>query len=160
MVPMFTTGSAFTEKAGSLAMRARDWLNDVIGALNQAPLRKQIVSASGQTAAIAATAIPLGVIVPGGYYRVSVYLRLTRAATTSSSVTPTIGWTNGGQARTKSGAAYTGNVLTGCADPFSIVLQIDASTALTYAVAYASVGATTARYDVDVIVEKIPEMPA
>jgi hypothetical protein len=160
MLSMWTRGARLVEQGGILATRAGDWLLDLVSTLNQAALRKQIASASNQTAAIATTAISLGDTVPAGYYRVSVYLRLNRAATTSSSLTPTIGWTENAVAKTKSGTAYTGNVTSSCADPFSIVIKIDTDTDITYAVAYASVGGTAARFDADVIVERLPEMPS
>jgi hypothetical protein len=160
MLSAFLRGGTFVERAGQLSTAAATWLVALVNALNQAPLRKQIASAAAQTAAIATTAIGLGDPVPAGYYRVSVYLRLTRAATTSSSVAPTIAWTEDGQARSKSGTAYTGNAIDTCADPLSLVIKVDRDTAISYAVGYASVGATAAQYAVAVVVEKLPEMPA
>jgi hypothetical protein len=157
MVSFWPRGGNFT-LSGVLTTGARDWLLDVVNALNTAPLRKQIASASAQTAAIATTAISLGDDVPAGPYRVSVYLRLTRAATTNSSVQVTIGWTEGAVSKTLSGAAYTGNAINTCAAPFDALIEIDEHTDLTYAVAYSSTGATSAQYAVTVLVEKVPEM--
>lgn len=160
MMAFFDRLTPFTEKAGKLTTSAVDWLLDVVTTLNQVPLRKQIVRETAKQAAIAATAINLGLTVPAGYYRVSVYLRLTQAATTSSSVTPIVGWTDDtGQARTVSGTPYTGNAITTCAVPFAPVIRIQANSVITYAVSYGSVGATPAIYAVDVICERIPEMP-
>jgi hypothetical protein len=161
MVAFFERATAFVDRAtGQLTTSARDWLLAVITDLNQASLRKQIAAQENQAAAISSTPIDLGDVVPGGYYRVSVYLRLTQAASSNSSVTPTVSWVENGQARSVSGTAYTGNALAGAAQPFAPVIKIDANTDISYSVAYASVGATPMRFSADVIVERLPEMPS
>lgn len=84
--------------------------------------------------------------------RVSWVLRIVQAATVSSSATVTVGWTDGGQAMTSSGAAVTGNtVATGQSG--EVLVRRDATTDVTIAVSYASSGATPMLYDLDVITE-------
>lgn len=110
------------------------------------------VSLTTQGAAITATAVPF--TPTGGLYRVSTYIRLTRAATTSSSLTVTMAWTDGGVACSWAGTALTGNTtatLEGACRP----IRCDAGTSITYAVAYASVGATSAQFALDVRVEEM-----
>lgn len=86
--------------------------------------------------------------------RVSWVLRVTRAATVSSSAQVTIGWTDGGQAMTSVAAAVTGNTVTS-GQQGSIVVRRDARTDVTVALAYSSTGATTMQYDFDVITEAL-----
>ena len=120
--------------------------------LASAPMVVGAVSLSGQGATVATTAVPM--IVKGGLYRVSIYLRCTRAATTSSSFTLTIGWTDGAVACSWTGTALTGNT-TSTLEGDCRAIRCDAGTTVTYAVAYASVGATSAQFAVDVRVEEL-----
>lgn len=80
-----------------------------------------------------------------GIYNLCYYIRITTAAGTSSSVTPTFKWTDGGVAMSLAGAAITGNTTatyqTSCFD-----VHADASTAITYETAYASNAANAAIY--------------
>jgi hypothetical protein len=89
-----------------------------------------------------------------GTYRLCFYGRISRAATSSSSLTMTIGWTDGGVAQSQNSTAVTGNTTTsqtnGCA-----LVYADASTNLTYATTYASSGATTMQYRVRFTAERL-----
>lgn len=110
---------------------------------------EQLIS---QDAAIGATS--LGVGSTASLYRVNLYARITRAATVSSSLQPTFRWTEGGIALSRTYAAVTGNTTTTyLVDVFPV--RIDANTALTYETAYASVGATTMQYSLEVAVERL-----
>lgn len=84
--------------------------------------------------------------------RVSWVLRIVQAATSSSAATVTIGWTDGGQAMTSSGAAVTGNTVS-TGQSGEMLVRRDANTDVTVAVSYASSGATPMLYDLDVITE-------
>lgn len=104
------------------------------------------------TAAIGAT--PLNIGASGGLWRVNVIARITTAATTSSSLTPTFRWTTSGVALSRTMAAITGNTTsTYSVDTFPV--RIDASTSLTYETAYASVGATSMQYSLEMAVERL-----
>lgn len=104
------------------------------------------------TAAIAATALNVGT--SSGLYRMSLYARITRAATTNSSLTPTFRWTEGGVALSKTYTAVTGNTTaTYLVDTFPF--RIDASSPVTYETAYASTGATSMTYSLEMSVERL-----
>jgi hypothetical protein len=106
-----------------------------------------------QAASLAATTL---VPVPAtGLYRITYYARITRAATTSSSLTVTVRWTDGGIAVARSGAAITGNT-TATVQADSLLVQADQGTLLTIETTYASVGATTMQYALSARVEAMP----
>jgi len=90
-----------------------------------------------------------------GLYRVSWALQLTRAATTSSSVTVTIGWTSGGVSQSQTFPAVTGNTTTTGASGVVLMLP-DPSTGVTIQTAYSSSGATTMQYALSASVELVP----
>ncbi len=103
-------------------------------------------------AAIGAT--PLNVGTTTALYRISVIARITRAGTVSSSLQPTIRWTTGGVALSKTWTALTGNTTTTyLAETFPV--RIDSTTSLTYETAYASVGATAMQYALEVSAERL-----
>src|SRR5262249_22173592 len=84
-----------------------------------------------------------------GLYRVSCYVKVTRSATTSSSVQPTLQWTDGqdNQAMNANwGAANTGNTLTSFVSN-TAVIWAQASTNVIAGVTYASVGGTSMQYE-------------
>jgi hypothetical protein len=110
-------------------------------------------SLTAQEASIGTTALQAGSLVEG-LYRISWYARITRAATTSSTLTVTIGWTESTLALTLGGAAITGNTTT-TVQSGSIIAMLDGASPLTYATTYGSVGATTMQYRLDVIVERV-----
>lgn len=110
------------------------------------------VSLTLQQASIATTTI--WAVVQSGTYRVGVYLRITTAATVSSSATVTITWKEGGVTQTLALAAVTGNTTT-TYQQTSVPVHADSGTLITYAVAYASVGATPMQFRIDVTTELV-----
>lgn len=129
------------------------WLKAVVDAVESATVTVGSASLTAQAAAISTTdALPdTGA---SGLFRVSWFLRIAQAATTSSSVAVTVGWTSGSVALTSSGAALTGNT-TSTYQSGSVMVQADANTALTYATSYSSVGATAMQYALSVAVERL-----
>ena len=113
-----------------------------------------------QSAAIAATSLtistPTGLTtkLSKGLYRVSTYARITQAASTSSSLTVTLGWTDGTVACTSSGSAVTGNT-TATPGSQSVVIRSDADGSVTYATAYSSSGGTAMQYRLDIVLEQL-----
>lgn len=89
-----------------------------------------------------------------GYYRLAYSVRITQAASTSSSLTVTLGWLETAVSVTLSGAAVTGNTTTS-AQSGSVVVRADANSDLTYATTYASVGGTPMQYRIDVTAERL-----
>lgn len=137
--------------SGYLSAAFVDWFLELVNRVNDSPEQYNPVTLTAQQASIATTPIPMPQI-GAGLYRISVYARVTQAATVSSSLDATIGWTDGTVSCTHTLAAVTGNttatVLLG-----SVVVRSDQATALTYATTYASVGATPMQYRIDVMVE-------
>jgi len=146
--------NVWVDRALKIAREADQWLQRLVDAVNRAPLSVGSTSIENASATTSTTAIPTPTLVDG-LYRVSYSLRITQAATVSSSATPTIGWTSGGVSCSQSGAALTGNT-TATQQNAAFVINVDASTTITYAVAYASVGATAMTYSFDVIAEALP----
>ena len=136
--------------------RAKGWtqfLRTLVLKANRAPFRMgSQVRLTGQAAALTATALPTGTLDHTGVYRVSYHARVTQAATTSSSLTVTVGYTDGGVAVTRASAALTGNT-TASATGADVVVRADTNTTLTYATSYSSSGGTPMQYALDVSVE-------
>lgn len=121
--------------------------------INAAPQSsKKIILA--QSAAIATTSIP-NPSSSSGAYRVSYYTRITTPATTSSSLTVTIGFTDNGVAESFSGTAITLNTVL-AAQTNTYLIFSDAAAPITYSTAYASVGATPMQYKLMVVLEQLP----
>lgn len=108
---------------------------------------------TGQVASIGATALPLGLL-SAGIYRISIYGRVTTAAGVNSSLTLTVGFTEGGVPVTISGAANVSNSINS-AQGFVFQVPIDRSTAITYATTYASAGAPVMAYEIQVLAERV-----
>jgi hypothetical protein len=112
------------------------------------------VELEAQGAAIVTTNVPTATL-QTGLYRASYSLRITQAATVSSSATLTLGWTSNSVSCSQSFTAVTGNT-TATQQSGSITINVDTATSVTYAVAFASVGATSMQYALDVRLEELP----
>ena len=129
------------------------WLTALVNAVNSTA---QGVNRTALTAQGAATPTTTAFTsASDAFYRLSYSLRITRPATVSSSATPTFSWTDGGVVQTQSGAALTGNTTTS-QQSGQLLFGADAGTAITYAVAYASSGATSMQYGFRLSVEQMP----
>lgn len=118
-----------------------------------APSVLRTISLSAQSAAIPATPMPLGTTA-AGLYRVAWTFRITTAATVSSSLTVTIQYTDGSVSCQQVGAGVTGNA-TNTVQSGVILLRSDTAAAINYAVSYASVGATSMVYKLDLVTERL-----
>ncbi len=150
-----------------LAMRERQplmsdgfarWLANVRNGVNRATPLIGTVSLSAQIATVAATAIPTPTLTTGRY-KITAYLRITRAATTNSSITLTIAWTDGGVACSQAFAAVTGNT-TGTIQTNTMLVLADTATTITYTLTYASTGATSMQYLAEIALESVPSVVA
>lgn len=138
---------------GLLTSAWRDWFERLPATLDAAPLRISAVSLTTQAASLAATNFA-GATLLAGLYRATYYARITRAATTSSSLTVSLRWTEGGVVQTAVGTAIVGNTTaTGQSD--SILINIDAGSQVQYLTTYASVGATAMQYAINFALEKV-----
>jgi len=112
------------------------------------------VALTAQSAAITTTDVPATTL-DGTLYRASYSLRITQAATTSSSAQLTLGWTSDSVSCAQTFAAVTGNT-TATQQSDVIVIAADSATTVTYAVAYSSTGATSMTYALDIRLEVLP----
>lgn len=132
-----------------------NWLLEQQTRINQAPASiGDAVSLTNQSASLGAT--PAFVATTTGVYRVSVFARVVQAATTSSSLSATIGATDKTIAYTVALTAVTGNS-TGTVLQGSVLVRCDQAQAINYSTTYASVGATAMQYDLVVTVELVPQ---
>lgn len=130
---------------------------DYFAALGQSATRASVMEGekelTGQSAAIASTAIPLQTVYQA-LYRVSYYAEITQAASSSSSLTVTIGWTRASKSFTESGTAITGNTTT-TQQNGTLFVSVDGGSEITYSTAYSSSGATPMEYRLELKAERI-----
>ena len=139
--------------SGRVTQVMRYWLLSMVDRLNATPQTLDTVQLSTQAASISATNFAILSVSPG-VYRLSMGARISRAATTSSSLTVTFGWTASAVACTTSSTAMTGNT-TATVGTLPILVRVDEATAITYATTYASAGGTTMQYSLDVSCEQL-----
>jgi len=139
--------------SGRLTFLMRYWLLSLADRINATPEILASVKASTQAASISATSFSILSVSPG-LYRLSMSARISRAATTSSSLIVTFGWTAGGVSCTTASPAMTGNT-TATVSSLTVLARVDEATAITYATTYASAGGTTMQYDLDVSCELV-----
>jgi hypothetical protein len=138
---------------GRVTRVMRYWLLSLVDRLNATPQTLDIVQASTQAASISATNFAILSVSPG-VYRLSMGARISRAATTSSSLIVTFGWVSSGVSCTTSSTAMTGNT-TATVGSLTILVRVDEATAITYATTYVSVGPTKMQYSLDVCCEQV-----
>jgi hypothetical protein len=151
--PPFPARDAIVDSNGHPTRALIDWQTRQQTTVDASPTRLRTESVAAQGASISAVPITLGPLA-AGLYRVSYYARITRAATSSSSLTVSIGFTDGGASRTLSGAAMTGNT-TGTVQSNTWLIRLDQASPVTYSAAYASSGATSMQYDATFVVEQV-----
>lgn len=138
--------------SGRVTQAMRYWLLSMADRINGSPSIIATTSLTAQSASIAPTSFGILQVQPG-VYRLSMAARVTRAATTSSSLTVTFGWTST-VACTTSSTAITGNS-TATTGSLTYLVRVDEATAITYATTYVSVGAVTMQYQLDVTCEQV-----
>ena len=135
----------------------REWVK-YMGVLSSAidlrPFRAATpIVLTAQAASISATTLGIGTVRPG-LYRITWHARITRAASTSSSLTVTFAWTDGAVAQSAAQTAITGNSTTSFGSSV-VPFRVDSASAITYATTYSSSGATTMQYRLDVTIEEV-----
>jgi hypothetical protein len=108
---------------------------------------------TNQNASIAGTPLPLGSL-SAGYYRVTVWMRITTPAGVASSVTPFFTFTDGGVACTVTGSAMTSNAINQ-PDSQTFLLSVDAPGPISFGTTYVSNPAGAAVYETTVTVERV-----
>lgn len=150
----FPAGERFVKEDGTLSKAALLWLADQGAAFGTfAAKLGSGVNLSSQSASIATTAIYSSAIA-AGLYRVSYYIQVTRAATTSSDFAFSLAWTNFGVAQSFTGATKNGNTTT-TYEIGTLVFRADENTPISYAVTYNSVGATSMQFYLGATLEKL-----
>jgi hypothetical protein len=152
--PEYVVESAILRNSisGRVTQAMRYWLLALADRVNTTPNLVASATGSTQSASISATALAIPSVLPG-LYRLSMAARITRAASTSSSLTVTFGWTQA-VACTAASAAITGNT-TATTGTFSVLVRVDQDSSVTYATTYASSGGTAMQYRFDVTCEQI-----
>lgn len=141
------------EIKGLLPPAWRSWFVGVKDALDKAPQRVGAVSLESQGAAIVTIAVPTPRL-SAGLYRVTYYTRITRAATTSSSLQIGLGWTDGAVGQSFAATSLVGNTTT-TYQTDSLLVRVDDGAVIVYGTNYGSVGGTSMQYRLDICVEKI-----
>ena len=128
------------------------WFSQMLTSLESCMSVAGSTTLTGQAASIGATAF--GDALPAGLYRVEYHMRVTQAATVSSSLTFTVSWTDGGVAQSYSWAAMTGNT-TATAQSAATLVHVDPGSSVSYATSYASAGATPMQYRLDGVLYRV-----
>lgn len=108
---------------------------------------------TAQAASIASTPFTIGTIA-AGLYRLSWAMRITTAATVSSSLAIGFSWTETAVSLTHTDAAITGNTTTTIQSGM-VMIRSDANAPIQYIFTYASVGATPMQFRADLLVERL-----
>lgn len=130
------------------------WMTGIYTALRAAVRNISSASLETQSASIASTALQVPSL-PQGLYQVSYAVRVTRAATVSSSIQVTITWVDNGVTCSQSGVALTGNTTSTQQSGF-LLIQADSGSSVSYSTTYASVGATAMQYQLAVRLAAAP----
>ena len=142
-VPGIPATNTWVSKAGILDPSVQRWMDGLRQNVNASPTQVGAVAETPLTLSVSATPIPIQQV-NGTSYLVSYTLQVVTPASVSSSITFTLSWTNPyGVVCSQSGAALTGNA-TATQQNGSFMVDVSASTDITYAVAYASVGTAMA----------------
>jgi hypothetical protein len=129
------------------------WFQDNSNTLASAATINETVELTAQGASIGTTSITSGTLATG-IYRVTYYARITTVAVTSSSLTVTFSWVDGGVTVPISGTAITGN-LTSSFGSGSLLMTVDNLTQITYSTTYASNGAGEMKYSLVIVLEAL-----
>ncbi len=131
-----------------------NWFQGIANAINITPASVGTTTLTAQHATVTAAPLTMQTL-SAGLYRLTYYLRITRAATSSSSLTAAFAWTDGGQACSVTESAVTGNTLT-TTQAGVVPFQIDAATTPTVTLTYASSGVTTMQFAFTASLEALP----
>lgn len=134
----------------------RDWVDFFVSILTRVeatPKELTAVRLDAQAASIATA--NLTAVLSAGSYRVSTYVVVTQAPTTSGDVTVTLSWTHGGVLRSVDlqTLTWTSGLINAVLG--EVVMTVDADTSITYQTVYHSVGATPLKYALHFTVEQV-----
>ncbi len=148
----FRSGPKVQEKDPFEGLITDPWvkyITDITVTVDNAPTRVNSISKTNQIASIGATDVSAG-NQPGGLYEIKFYVRITQAASVSSSLQVTLDWTDGGVSPAQTFPAITGNTVTTIQSSGLPQIHVDSGTPIRYATTYVSVGGTPMKYRLDV----------
>lgn len=145
-------GNPLVDRDGLMTPPYQRWFSlALIPRVQSAAFNVVSLGLTAQAASIGTTAfIPSA----SGLYRVTYYVRVTQAATTSSSLQVGVLSTDGGVAITQTSVALTTNT-TASVQGGVVIAQCDPSTPLSYSTTYASVGGTPMQYRLLLVGERL-----
>lgn len=157
-VPPPVFDDPFVDEQGRLSSDAFNWfLINVLPRLNQTSAifggATPVFERTGQSASIAPESLPLG-SVSTGYFRVTVWMRITTPAGVASSVTPFLEFTSRGVACTVTGDALTSNAINLPASQ-TFLINVLAPGPIRIGTTYVSNPASAAVYEIAAIVERV-----
>lgn len=130
-----------------------DWFAALGNRVDQQTQKLDVIEMYNLSGTIGVTPIPLSVS-DQGIFRITYYTRIMQQAATSSSVTVTIGWTDGAITCFQAFPAMTGNTQ-GTTQSHTLMVRNDQASALTYQITVASNPAGQVRYSFIVMVEQV-----
>lgn len=156
LVPPIPDRTAVVLDYKNLLMRREwiQWFRSLIDAVNVAGVVAN-VNLVTQSAAIPYTSIPIPQNMPSGQYRVSWYLRVTKAATTSSQLDINFKWNDTGVDCTYSDPQVVDANTTDALAQGSLVIDYKTGTPIYYSIDYVSVGADPMEYKVIIELEPL-----
>src|SRR5262245_2471339 len=152
-LPPTQPGDPLHRLSGLITRTWNQYFQSFASRIDTAPRTLRGVKIPPSTAAIGATPLPIGTTADGSY-RISWYLTVTQAASTSSSVGFVFQHTFRGTTKTQTPPALATN-LTSDAASGVIVCGSDAAAPITYAITYSSSGATAMAYAAALVIEQI-----
>lgn len=132
------------------------WIDFLTQQGQQVSAGAQVIAESNlaaQSASLAATDLSNGTLA-AGLYSLSYCLTVTRPATTSSSIAVAFDWISNGVTLSEAPAAVTGNTVTS-RQSGTVIIRIDGASPVRYSTTYASVGATSMQYQLDVLLTRL-----
>ena len=146
------------EKTGVFSWRLLRWFTDLRASIDRSSslVPGGTVQLTGQTAAIGTTAIPTAALA-AGLYKVDWYGQVITAAGVTSSFQVTISWTRNGVGQSFTGTLENGNTTATNEADQSLFIHIDASTPVSYAVAYASNPAAAMVYELNITLSLVSQ---
>lgn len=143
-------------KPGTLTQLWVVWFQKLLRALYDVSWLVGSVALTARDASIVSTPVPTGKSLSTGLYRIGYTARITRAASTSSNLVVTMGWTDGGVSCTASNTSDLSVNTTATQANGALMVHLDAGTTVTYTTTYTSVGATTMTYALYIVMEALP----
>jgi hypothetical protein len=142
-------------KPGTLTMIWQLWFQKLLLAMGNVTSKVGGATITAKAASIATVAVPTSAALATGFYRVSYAVRVTRAASTSSDLLVTFGWTDGGVAMSQGTTSGLSGNTTAVQAHGTVLVHVDAKTTITYATTYTSVGATAMQYQLLILLEAL-----